>query len=258
MAVEKNIYVHKLNNSKNRGFKQRFVSVVLMSFVVLFFLKSNILAQDRFEIGPLGGVSYYMGDLNPGVPFIKPRPALGGLIRYTFNDRIAVKGYVLYAGLSGSYDSEKDGILPTYDRVNGTPGDFSRNIISLALTGEVNLFSYDHKYIPTTVFTPYITAGFGGMGYNRLVNSPSGGVDSKPYFSLSLPLGIGVKYKFSKWLRGGAEWSFVKLFVDDVDNYDGLGDAFHNNDWFSVFKIYITFGFLRRKTECFWDARTSN
>ncbi len=250
MAAEKNIEVHKLIDSDSRDNKQRFIVLFFMSLSVLFFFRSSMYAQDRLEVGPLAGVSYYMGDLNPGVPFVKPRPALGGLLRYVFNDRIALKGTAIFAGLSGSYDSDKDGILPTYGWVNGTPASFSRNVINLSLSGEINLFSYDHKYISTTVFTPYISLGFGGMGYNRLVEISPGNTDTKPYFVLSLPLGLGVKYKFSKWLRVGAEWSFVKLFVDDVDNYDALGDTFHNNDWFSVINIYVTFGFLKRNSEC--------
>jgi len=224
---------------------------LFMSFAILCFTENRLYAQDRFEIGALGGVSYYMGDLNPGVPFVDSRPAFGGLLRYVFNDRIAMKGTLTYAGLKGSYDSEVDGILPEYGWVSGKPGSFKRNIIDIALTGEINLFSYDHKYIASSVFTPYIAFGLGGMGYNRLVETPSGSTGTKPYFSMVLPVGLGVKYKFSKWVRVGAEWTFVKLFVDDVDNYKGPGDAFHNNDWFSVFKIYITFGFLRRKSECY-------
>ena len=250
MAVEKNIIVHKLIDSENKSSRQRFFALFLMSFSVLFLCGGSLKAQRRLEMGPLAGVSYYMGDLNQGVPFVEPHLSLGGLARYVFNDRIALKGSFLFAGLSGSYDSDKDGILPTYGRVNGTPETFSRNVVSLSVSGEINLFSYDHKYISTTVFTPYLSAGFGSMGYNRLVQTGDS-ITSKPYFALSLPLGLGVKYKFSKWLRVGAEWTFFKLFVDDVDNYDTLGNVVtHNNDWFSVIDIYITFGFFKRNSSC--------
>ena len=250
MAVEKNTYVHKRNNLKGRSFKQRFMLFLFMNVSIVCFTENSIVAQDRFEIGAFGGMSYYIGDLNPSARIVDAQPALGGLLRYVFNDRLAIKGSLMYAGLKGSYDTTFVGVLPRYDRVNGTPGNFKRNTLSVMLTGEVNFFSYDHKYISSSVFTPYIALGIGGLGYNRLGGTPDT-TFSKPHLSVILPLGLGVKYKFSDWVRVGAEWSFVKTFVDDVDNYKGLGEALHNNDWFSVFKIYITFGFFRRKSECY-------
>jgi hypothetical protein len=126
-------------------------------------------------------------------------------------------------------------------------GEFMRSIFSADVTGEINLFSYDHQFISSSVFSPYLAIGIGTMGYKKIMET-----DTVLNFAFSMPMGVGVKYKISKRLRIGAEWTFYKLFVDDVDNYSSIGNALtHNNDWFSVFKIYITFGFLRRKSECF-------
>jgi hypothetical protein len=252
VAVEKNNIVHKLINSENKSGRQRFFALFFVCSLVSIFYSSRLEAQSQIEFGGLGGAAYYIGDLNPGVPFVNVNPALGGIGRYVFSDRIAFKAAVTVAGLSGDYDKDKVGVLPEFKRLSGSPGYFKRTVMSLDFTGEINLFSYDHKYISSTVFTPYLSFGFGAMGYSKIVAKTDTSTTFKPSFSLSLPMGVGVKYKISKRLRIGAEWTFYKLFVDDVDNYSSIGNALtHNNDWFSVFKIYITFGFLRRKSECF-------
>jgi len=259
VAVEKNIIVPNTLNSENRNCKQRFFALLVLSLFVFFSFENKLEAQMKIDFGPLAGTSYYMGDLNPGVPFVETRPAFGGLARYVISDRLALKGTITYGEISGTYDPDKTGILPVTGTVNGNAGYFRRSLLSLDFTGEVNLFSYDHKFIASTVFTPYVSFGAGTVGYNRQETSGNDSEGVKPYFALSLPMGIGVKYKINKRLRIGAEWTFYKLFVDDIDNYDSIGNALtHNNDWFSVFKIYITFGFLRRKSECFgMYARTN-
>ena len=262
MAVEKNIIVHSTLNAKNKSNKQRFLALLFVSMFVFFLFENQLEAQMRIDFGPLAGTSYYMGDLNPGVPFSGAGPSFGGLARYVISDRLALKGTVSYGEISGDYDQRKVGVLPVLGKVNGKAGKFKRSILSLDFTGEINLFSYDHKYIASSVFTPYLLFGIGGVGYTRQVleqiqvpgNPPSqkDTIVHKPHFALALPMGIGVKYKFNKRLRIGAEWTFYKTFVDDLDNYISVGNAVtHNNDWFSVFKIYITFGFFRRKSECF-------
>lgn len=250
MAVEKKIKVRKLKDSENKNIKQRlrFLFFVGLSLNILVLSGGNVNAQDRLELGPLVGVSYYFGDLNPSTPFVNNHLALGGIARYVFNDRIALKGSAIYTGLSGSYDPS-NGIL------SGVPEgySFNRNIGDVALVAEINLFSYDHKYISTTVFTPYLSFGAGTVLYNR-----AGEGGEKSVFVLSLPFGVGVKYKLNKWVRIGAEWSFRKLFVDDIEG-DMVPDDVsiiygnaktHNNDWYSIVNVYVTFSFLKRRNRC--------
>jgi len=249
VAVEKKIKVRELKDSGNKYHSLRMRFFCLMGFLVTLsgFFGSNVHAQDRLELGPLVGVSYYFGDLNNGVPFVDSHLALGGIARYVFSDRIAVRGSLILAGISGSYDPEEDGVLPGLSKGYA----FSRHIGDAAAMVEINLFSYDHKYIPTTVFTPYLSVGLGTVLYKRIDEG-----NEKSVFVLSLPFGVGVKYKFSKWFRVGAEWSFRKLFDDDIDGVSNeLGDFYgntwtHNNDWISVVDVYVTFGFLRRRSSC--------
>ncbi len=250
MAIEKKIEVRIRKDSENKNIRQRlsFLFYVSLTVFYLFLSEDVVNAQDRLEAGPLVGVSYYFGDLNPSMPFVNNHLAIGGMIRYVFNDRIAVRGSAIYTGVSGTYDSS-NGILP------GVPEgySFNRNIGDVAIMAEINLFSYDHKYISTTVFSPYLCFGAGTVIYNRV--DEQGDI---PVFALSLPFGVGVKYKMNKWVKIGAEWSFRKLFVDDIEG-DMLpgdistiyGDAkTHNNDWYSIVNVYVTFSFLKRRNRC--------
>jgi len=250
VAIEKKIEVLELKDSENKNIRQRlrFLFFVSLSLFFLLLSENNIYAQDKLEAGPLVGVSYYFGDLNPSTPFVNNHLAIGGMVRYVFNDRIAVKGSAIYAGLSGTYDSA-NGVLP------GVPEgySFNRNIGDMAVMGEINLFSYDHKYISTTVFTPYLSLGLGTLLYKRANEQ-----GEKSVFVLSLPFGVGVKYKVSKWVKIGAEWSFRKLFIDDVEGdmvQDDVSAIYgnaktHNNDWYSVVNVYVTFSFIRRHNSC--------
>ena len=239
MAVEKNIIRTMLVEPEDMSKKQRFLFLYLL-VSLMFFFSPNVMSQRKLEVGGLVGGAYYIGDFNPGVPFLNTHLALGGLARYVVNDRIAIKGSALFTGLSGSYDPGKVGVLPVEVK------SFDRKIGSVEVGGEINLFSYDHEFISSTVFTPYITLGVGSTGYRKVTAN-----DTSTVIALSLPVGIGVKYKISKWVRVGAEWSFKKLFDDSIDLYDSEGSKItHNNDWFSVLDIYITFGFVRRKVEC--------
>jgi len=226
------------------------IAIILLSFC-------NIKAQDRLEIGIKAGASYYLGDLNPQKQFYKPSLAYGGIARYVLTDRLAVKGAATLIKIKGSYPS--NGIyfpegLESYS--------FKRTMGDMDLQMEFNFRSYDHPFISTTVFTPYVSFGVGTTIYKRYTTEIQNN-SGQTVFILSLPIGIGFKYKINNWIRVGAEWSFRKTFVDDLD-YVGYeininpddpygfqqGTKIHNNDLYSFAGVMVTFSMFRRKTEC--------
>ncbi len=231
-----------------------FISIILL----LFLLDSTQLtAQYRLELGGFVGTSYYMGDLNAMAPFANPHITIGGIGRYVFTDRLALKGMALFGNISGDYKNQELKYLESSDD-NYT---FNRSIGDISAQMEFNFRSYDHKYISTTTFTPYISVGIASTIYNR-INTESENSVSKPSFILSLPFGVGVKYKVNKHVRIGAEWTFRKTFVDDLDYVGegsidpsdpyGFGESTftHNNDWISFAGVYVTISMLKRKTKC--------
>lgn len=234
----------------------------LCFMIMLSFTVQSMVAQDRIELGGFLGTSYYFGDLNPSMQFKNPHLAIGGIGRYAYSDRLAIKATALYGKISGDYSpglNYKD-LRPPANQVDPPSYSFQNVVGDIAVQAEFNFLSYDHKFISSTNFTPYLSVGVGTTFYSRK-SGDAGNLTTKPTFILSLPFGAGIKYKVNKWVRVGAEWSFRKTFVDDLD-YEGPGDidpsdpygfgntGTHNNDWISFAGVYVTISMLKRKTSC--------
>ncbi len=249
--------MHKTIDAKKK-YKPLNRSLILAMLVMSFFLKSNLAeAQDRLELGAFVGTSYYSGDLSTGLPFNNSHLSAGAIGRYVFTDRIALKGMAMFGSISGDYQGQDLNYLEQSDANYA----FQRNIGDLSAQVEFNFRSYDHKFISSTTFTPYISVGLATTIYNR-IDADDENSAGKPSFILSLPFGIGANYKINKYIRVGAEWTFRKTFVDDLD-YMGEGsinpsDPYefgestftHNNDWISFAGVYVTISMLKRKTKC--------
>ena len=152
--------------------------------------------------------------------------------------------------------------IKKYIYPNESEYSFQRTVVDFAVFIEYNFLSYDHKFISNTNFTPYVSIGIGSTLYNRFDREFSN-QSEKPVFVLSLPFGAGVKYKLTDWVRVGAEWTFRKTFVDDLDvtgnvlTFDAADPyglnmpvSSHNNDWYSFAGVYVTFNMIKRKSSC--------
>ncbi len=231
----------------------------VLGFLLILISSCYVRAQDRLEVGAMLGTSYYIGDLNPQRQFYMPSIAYGGVARYVLSDRFAVKGSAMLMKIKGK--ESNDGA--SFPNGNGRYS-FKRDIGDVALQMEFNFMSYDHPFIGTTNFTPYVSFGLGTSIYKR-ISSDLENSSEQMVFILSLPIGVGFKYKINKWIRIGAEWSFRKTFVDDLDirmrsnipfeaaddpyGFEG-GTTIHNNDLYSFAGVMVTFSMFRRKTEC--------
>ncbi len=92
-------------------------------------------------------------------------------------------------------------------------------------------------------WSPYMLAGVG------LLKAGDAG-------SVSIPLGVGVKFNLYRQLSCGVEWTTRKLFTDKVDQLSdpwGTGETnfIFNKDWFFVAGITLTYRFPMNP-ECFF------
>ena len=208
-------------------------------------------AQDteyRMELGALGGGCFYMGDANITQPFSHMAPMGGVLARYNINPRMVVKGDLAWARVEGT----------TAEQLNQYPAGgsatFSRNLGELSTQFEYNFFAYGTGggYKDSHRFTPYLQAGVGFT----FAPKPAENV-----FALSLPVGIGVKYKLAPRINVGAEWTFRFTSTDklDVSNADGLqlNDPYHihsiglkNKDCYSFVAAYISYDLFAIPCDC--------
>ena len=197
--------------------------------------------QYKYEVGPILGVTGYLGDVNNGNLFKHPGITGGAMFRYAHNSRWAFKANLAYAGISGdSKDIETQ--FP-----DGEQYSFSSSLIDLGLTAEFNFLNYGRgpmykKYKP---ISPYMVAGVGFVfaicdGHNQA--------------SFTIPIGIGVKYKYKDRLNLGFEFTMRKEFSDRID---GLSDLFgikhsfaKNTDWYSLATLSVTYEFGKRCLKC--------
>ena len=185
------------------------------------------------EFGLMGGVSYYMGDLNPETPFKQVMPAGGLFYRYNFNERFSVRGSFTLGYLKGNDNKSK--VASQLDRNLN----FESWIYDFAITGEFNFF----KYAPGDMqhpITPFIFGGIAVFKFNPTTKAGDGNkyelqplgtegqgttfYPNRKKYSLttaSIPFGLGVKANISNAFSVGLEWGMRFAFTDYLDDVSG-------------------------------------
>ena len=204
--------------------------------VVLFLslcATANVTYGQFSEIGLMGGVSFYIGDLNPDMPFKQVMPAGGAFYRYNFNDRFSVRGAFSLGYLKG--DDAKSDVESQIERNLN----FQSWLYDFSITGEFNFF----KYAPGDMkhpITPFIFGGVSIFKFNPTTTAADGNryelqplgtegqgttfyPDRKKYAltTASIPFGLGLKANISKTLSVGLEWRMHYAFTDYIDDVSG-------------------------------------
>lgn len=193
----------------------------------------------KYDLGLALGMSGYWGDLNSNL-FNSPGVAATAMFHYRLDTRWLVRGSFTGASISGNNKKEKN-VLP------GGFYEFDAGFYALDARAEFNFFSYGigetYKHLKT--WTPYLALG-AGAGMST--------VNSKSYFSMTLPMSFGVKYKLKERVNVGAEWTFMKAFGDRLDGYSDLTgiktDFIRSSDWVSTLQLYFTYEFGKRCETC--------
>ena len=197
--------------------------------------------QYKYEAGPALGVTGYLGECNNGFLFKHPSVTAGGIFRYNHNSRWAFKANLHYANIRGNsmYDETwyPDGLNYTC----------SASLIDLGMTAEFNFLNFGagpayKKYKP---ISPYMVAG---VGFVFAINN------GHNQASFTIPIGIGVKYKFKQRLNLGFEFTMRKEFSDRIDGHSDLFGIKHsfakNTDWYSFAMFTATYEFGKRCIKC--------
>lgn len=203
-------------------------------FLILIGCVSSSKAQYS-EFGLMGGVSYYMGDLNPEIPFKQVMPAGGAFYRYNFNERFSARGTFTVGYLMG--DDAKSKVQSQLDRNLK----FESWLYEFSITGEFNFF----KYAPGDMqhfITPFLFGGIAVFKFNPRATASDGntyelqplgtegqgtvkyyGTSPKKYSltTASIPFGLGVKCNISKTFSVGLEWGMRYTFTDYLDDVSG-------------------------------------
>lgn len=195
---------------------------------ILFVFIAVTTASAQLEVGLFGGTSYYQGDLNPSIPFLKPDFAYGFLARYNLSSRWAMKFNVYQGAIHG--DDEVSNFLPERGLT------FNSSITEFGGNMEFHFLPYYNGSL-RSYWTPYIFAGaamvyhrpkrdgndlrdYGTEGqYNsQYLIPPDTERPEYSYYSFAMPFGIGLKYSFSKRIAASLEWGMRKTFTDYLDD----------------------------------------
>ncbi len=260
------------------GFRQTKLEMmkrlIILTFAVVSLCYSA--SSQEAEAGVFLGGSYYLGDINPGIPFMQTSFAYGALMRYNLNTRLAARLSFFRGKISG------DDNLAKVNTVRDLK--FESNISDITAQFEFNFLPYftgsTRNYMST-----YIFGGISMFFFNPKSNGVAlrdigtegqlVGFDGRKKYSkvgIAIPFGLGFKYSLTKKLAVGLEWGMRRTYSDYLDDisktYYLVGSDINpentdeylsdptrtyepgmqrgnpkTKDWYSFAGIYITYKF---------------
>lgn len=207
--------------------KKHFIVALIVLLVGQFLTPKKACAQ-ILEVGGSVGLSYYMGDINPRIPFVQSNLGWGALVRYYDGTRWAFR--LAYSNLQLNCSDKASGYRPERGL------SFKDNVHDIAVMAEFNFFDY-FTGSKRNGLSPYI---FGGISvlmfnpkaddgtelYNILTDTnsdefiPADTTYNAKYSKMaaSIPFGIGVKYSISNRLGLAFEWRWHFALTDWIDD----------------------------------------
>lgn len=192
-------------------------------------LPATVHAQYQ-ELGLMGGVGIYFGDLNPNYTNVDEIHPGGGLVyRYNFTDRVALKANLLYTRVEAWDATATD--EQAWQQFRNLH--FRSDIIELSAQAEINFLTYEigdrkrpssaYLFLGMAIFNmnpqalyedewidlqPLGTEGQGLSGYDDQYNLTQ----------FAIPFGAGFKFNIWGNLGGAVEFGFRKTFTDYLDD----------------------------------------
>lgn len=184
------------------------------------------------ELGLTGGVTFYVGDINPTKHYPKNTHLGGGLVyRYNFDDRYALRLQGLYSRLE-AYDSDSP---DTLQQLRGLG--FRTVLFEASALLEINFLKYRGLDKDSHNWTPFVFAGlayFHTNPQNQLDDTwydlqPLGtegqgtAAGGEPYKlnQFCIPFGAGFKFAVTKKVDVQIEWGLRRTYTDYIDDVSG-------------------------------------
>lgn len=202
-------------------YKQTLLVIVLST---LFALDAPNAKAQVWEVGAQAGGAGYMGDLNPTQPLKISGLSFGGFAKINFDPNWA---------LSLNYNFGKikaDDAKSSNESFRARNLSFSNNLHEISLMVDFNFFDY-FAGGGFSKFSPYLFTGIGGVIFKpkavyqgKKYDLASYYTEGEPYptYALSIPFGLGVKYRI------GERWSLMSnigyrnAYTDYLDDVSKL------------------------------------
>lgn len=197
--------------------------------VIFSVTANNVKSQDTFygEMGFTGGCGFILGDTNDFL-FQYSKPVGGLYTKYKINGRWEAR-------------LQLDGGFLGYDK------GLNSGYVGLQALGEFNFFNYGVKKWEADYswFSPCLVAGLGVVLFD---------LSGKPKFTMTLPMGVGMKFKLNNRTNLGFYWTVSKVFSDKMDNTPNpngeYGKFWNNQDWYSTAQVFLSFNFYKICAPC--------
>jgi len=193
------------------------------------------------EAGIFAGASYYLGNINPRGQFYHPGVAIGVLFKHNLTEHHVLRVNFCYGQLKGDDLDFKN----EYQQKRASS--FETSLMDCHVGYEFNFLPYIINRKKKSQ-TPYI---FAGVGYSLILTSSTRMANDH----LTIPFGVGYKYRFNEKVAVGCEWGLRKAFSDKLDGvmspgYDGSNTPFHNTDWYSFAGVFVTIKVFEKEFVC--------
>ncbi len=207
------------------------------------------------EVGiGLGGMNY-RGEVAPSYRFLNNRPAGTIFYRKDVSAALTLRAALSLGSLAAADENVRRSgeIIPVAVNRQAT---FRAFLTEVMVGGEYNFLDYyDQKR--RTRWTPYVFAGVAGYYASTSTEYRSSGTVARPLMrkvdatklSISIPIGLGIKYALSRELNLGIEAGGRRTFGDGFDNleepeppqYAQTGDP----DWYFYNGISLSYTFYK-------------
>lgn len=205
----------------------------------------SVFSQRRdVDFGLLLGTVQYNGDVNMTRAYNAPSPALEFMFRKNFNPHYSLR---LNFAIGNLRADDKD-FDYQYQQLRSYNFDNTR-LMEFSSMVEFNFFEVTTNKKEKNL-SPYVVFGL-GLIYNENIKLKE---------SLTIPMGLGVKYKLLPRLEIRGEWTFRKTFTDKLDQLAYIANDGYlqykqisfkeTKDWFSILGISLLFNFSDEKVPC--------
>ena len=222
----------------------------LIVVIMLILSGSCVMAQHTADIGVQVAAATYWGDIQKQNNAKSVTPVVGILGRWNFNRRLAFRGQLLTGNLKaeGIFDQTLIGQSgasaanfvadPKYSY------NFNRSFQTVEGLLEFNFHDYKLGSLKKNAFTPFVSLGIGAFysraprtgsfildpiaalpvtipaQYPPFLNGSGKRTNGLDVLTLTIPVGAGFKFNFTKRLGGLVEVIVRKTFSDNIDNLD--------------------------------------
>lgn len=216
------------------------------TLTLLAFVLCIPLSKAQFEVGLIGGVCNYRGDLtDPTFIKIEVQPAFGAFLRYTPQRFITIRGNYIQGKLKAS-DLQSPEPSTRYRGIT-----LESTIREFSVVGEFNFLGNSNENnfeVGGVFFNPYVYAG---LGFVSTDGTPVAPADTRPYpfpedgsksVVPAFPVGLGVKVQFGDHVSVGLDFGMRMTFSDYLDGVSKVANP-KSKDYYSFGNLTLAYCF---------------